>query len=141
LVIGNHKGKIGVGTGKAGDTALAIEKAAKDAKKNAIVVKTTKNMSIPHEVSSKFNSARVMIMPAPGRGIIAGSSLRDMIELGGLRDINAKILSGSKNKLNIAKATVDAFSKLEKTVKGELKVEKIDKKEDKKIFKSKTKKS
>jgi len=139
VVIGNRKGKIGVGTGKAGDTALAIEKAAKNAKKNAIIVKTTKGMSIPHEVSSKFNSARVKIMPAPGRGIIAGSALRDMIELGGLKDINAKIISGSKNKLNIAKATIDALSQLEKTVKEDLNNTK-DKKESKKPAKTSKKK-
>jgi len=120
LVVGNRKGKIGVGIGKAGDTALAIEKAAKDAKRNAIIVKTTKSMSIPHEVDAKFNSALVKIMPAKGRGIIAGSALRDIIELGGLKDINGKIISGSKNKLNIAKATVKAFQSLEKTVKGDL---------------------
>jgi small subunit ribosomal protein S5 len=117
VVVGNKKGKIGVGTGKAGDTSLAIDKAVKAAQKNTIVVKTTKGMSIPHEVEAKFNSARVIIMPAPGRGIIAGSALRDIIELGGLKDINGKIISGSKNKLNIAKAVMKAFSSLEETVK------------------------
>jgi len=121
LVIGNKKGKIGVGTGKAGDTALAIEKAAKNAQKNTVQVKTTKTMSIPHEVEAKFNSAKVKILPASGRGIIAGSALRDIIELGGLNDINGKILSGSKNKLNIAKAVIKALASLNKTVKGELK--------------------
>lgn len=110
LVVGNKKGKVGVGTGKAGDTALAIEKAAKEAQKNSIQIQTTKTMSIPHAVEAKFNSARVMIMPAPNRGIIAGSALRDVIDLGGIQDINGKILSGSKNKLNIAKATIKALS-------------------------------
>ena len=124
LVVGNKKGKIGVGTGKAGDTALAIEKAAKNAQKNTIQIKTTETMSIPHEVDAKFNSAKVIIMPAPRRGIIAGSALRDIIELGGLNDINGKIISGSKNKLNIAKATIKAFSSLEKTVKEDLKKDK-----------------
>ncbi|HRY31227.1 MAG TPA: 30S ribosomal protein S5 [Candidatus Paceibacterota bacterium] len=115
IVIGNKKGKIGVGTGKAGDTSLAIDKAVKDAQKNAIIVKTTKSMSIPHEVVAKFSSARIVIMPAPKRGVIAGSSMRDIIELGGLNDLNGKILSGSKNKLNIARATIKALSLLEKT--------------------------
>ena len=115
IVVGNRKGKIGVGTGKAGDTSLAIDKATKDAEKNAILVKTVRSMSIPHEISAKFNSARVKIIPAPKRGIIAGSALRDIIELGGLNDINAKIMSGSKNKLNIAKATLKAFKSLERT--------------------------
>lgn len=112
IVVGNRKGRIGVGIGKAGDTSLAIDKAAKDAQKNSILVNTTKKMSIPHEVSAKFNSARVTIMPAPGRGVIAGSSLRDILELGGLTDLNCKIFSGSKNKLNIAKATIAALSSL-----------------------------
>lgn len=112
IAIGDKKGRIGVGTGKAGDTALAIEKATRNAKKNMITVKTTENHSIPHEVKAKYNSARVMLMPANGRGIIAGSAIRDLIELGGLNDINAKIISGSKNKLNIAQATVKAFKTL-----------------------------
>ena len=123
VVVGDRKGKIGVGTGKAGDTTLAIEKAGKDARKNTILVKTTKSMSIPHEIEAKYNSACVKIMPAPGRGVIAGSALRDIIELGGLRDLNAKIFSGSKNKLNIARATLQAFQSLEKTVKNDLKTD------------------
>jgi small subunit ribosomal protein S5 len=116
IVVGNRKGKIGVGTGKAGDTSLAIDKATKDAQKNAVLINTTKSMSIPHEISAKFSSARVMIMPAPKRGVIAGSAMRDIIELGGLTDLNGKILSGSKNKLNIAKATIKARSSLNRTV-------------------------
>ena len=117
MVVGNKKGKIGIGTGKAGDTSFAIQKAVKNAEKNTIQVKMTKNNSIPHEVSAKYNSARVLIIPAKGRGIIAGSALRDIIELAGLKDINGKIISGSKNKLNIAKATFKAFSEIDKTVK------------------------
>lgn len=112
MAVGDKKGRIGVGTGKGGDTSLAIEKAAKNAKKNLITIKTTSNMSIPHEVTAKYSSAQVMIMPTPGRGIIAGSALRDLIELAGLKDINGKILSGSKNKLNIAQAVVKAFGQL-----------------------------
>lgn len=112
MAIGNKKGKIGVGTGKAGDTSLAIEKAVKNAKKNMIEVKTTTDMSIPHEVKAKYSSAEVIIMPTPGRGVVAGSALRDLIELAGLKDINGKILSGSKNKLNISQAVLRAFEKL-----------------------------
>lgn len=112
IAVGDRKGRIGVGTGKGGDTSLAIEKAAKSAKKNLITIKTTPNMSIPHEVKAKYSSAQVLIMPTPGRGIIAGSALRDLIELAGLKDINGKILSGSKNKLNISQAVIKAFGKL-----------------------------
>ena len=128
VVVGNRKGKIGVGSGKAGDTALAIEKAFKAAQKAAVKIRTTKSMSIPHEVDAKYNSARVIIMPAPGRGVIAGSALRDIIELGGLKDINGKIISGSKNKLNISKAVIKALTSLEQTVKEEVREEKPKKK-------------
>jgi len=114
IVVGDKKGRIGVGTGKAGDTSLAIDKAVRVAKKNAVRINTTIDMSIPHEVSAKYCSGRVKIMPAKGRGIIAGSAIRDIIILSGLKDINAKILSGSKNKLNIAQAAVKALQTLKK---------------------------
>jgi small subunit ribosomal protein S5 len=115
VIAGDRKGRVGVGTGKAGDTALAVEKATKNAKKNMIKVLTTKSMSIPHDVQSKYCSARIMIMPARGRGVIAGSSLRDVLQYAGLNDVNSKILSGSKNKLNIARASIEALKTL-KTV-------------------------
>jgi small subunit ribosomal protein S5 len=112
IVIGNHKGSVGVGTGKAGDTSLAIDKAVKNAKKSLIKIMTTKDMSIPHEVSAKYASARVVIRPAKGRGLIAGSAARDLLELAGVNDINAKIVSPSKNKLNIARGTIKALMQL-----------------------------
>lgn len=114
LVAGNRKGKVGVGTGKAGDTSLAIDKAVKNAKKNMIDVVLNKHMSIAHEVSAKFNAAIVEMQPAKGRGISAGSSVRDVIELAGIRDIGAKLRSGTKNKLNNARATIIALSLLKK---------------------------
>lgn len=112
LVAGNRKGRVGVGTGKAGDTSLAIDKALKNAKKNMIDVPLTKSTSIPHEVYAKFNSARVEIKPARGRGVAAGSSVRDVIELAGLKDVGAKLRSGTKNKLNNARAAIKALSLL-----------------------------
>ncbi len=114
IVVGDKKGRVGVGTGKAGDTSLAIDKAARIAKKNAIKVNTTSDMSIPHEVQAKYCSGIVKLMPAKGRGIIAGSAVRDIVILAGLKDINGKILSGSKNKLNIAQATIKALASLKK---------------------------
>lgn len=114
IVVGDKKGKVGVGTGKAGDTSLAIDKAVRVAKKNAISINTTSDMSIPHEVETKYSSAVVKLMPAKGRGIVAGSAVRDIIILAGLKDINGKILSGSKNKLNIAQATIQALTSLKK---------------------------
>ncbi len=112
LVAGNRKGSVGVGIGKAADTATAIEKATKDAKKNMIKVRLNKDMMIPHEVSTKYSSARVMIMPAKGRGMVAGSSVRNVLELAGIKNVRAKILSGSKNKLNNARAAIKALEQL-----------------------------
>lgn len=112
LVAGNRKGSVGVGIGKAADTATAIEKATKDAKKNMIKVRLNKDMMIPHEVSTKYSSARVMIMPAKGRGMVAGSSVRNVLELAGIKNVRAKIISGSKNKLNNARAAIKALEQL-----------------------------
>jgi small subunit ribosomal protein S5 len=112
LVAGNRKGMVGVGQGKAGDTPIAIDKALRDAKKNMIAVRTTKDMSIPHEVSAKYGGSRVKIMPAPGRGILAGSSVRTVIELAGLNGINAKILSKTKNRANNAKVAIKALNSI-----------------------------
>jgi small subunit ribosomal protein S5 len=114
VVSGDKKGKVGVGLGKAGDTSLAIDKATRNAKKNMIKVTLSPAMTIPHMVEAKFSSARVMLMPARGRGVVAGSAVRNVIELAGIKDICAKLLSGSKNKLNIARVTVRALSKLSK---------------------------
>ncbi|MFA6463702.1 MAG: 30S ribosomal protein S5 [Candidatus Paceibacterota bacterium] len=112
LVVGNHKGSVGVATGKAGDTTLAIDKAYRAAKKNAFQIRLLKNMSIPHEVQEKFKGSIVSLSPAKGKGMIAGSAARDIIELAGIKDINAKIHSPSKNKLNIAHATIKALKAL-----------------------------
>ncbi len=114
VVSGDRKGKVGVGLGKAGDTSLAIDKATRNAKKNMIKVTLSPAMVIPHMVEAKYSSARVMIMPARGRGVVAGSAVRNVIEHAGIKDVCAKLLSGSKNKLNIARATVEALKKLSK---------------------------
>jgi len=106
---------VGVGQGKATDTPLAIEKAMRDAKKNMITVNTTKNMSIPHEVEAKFSASVVKIMPAPGKGILAGSSIRTVIELAGLKDIGSKLLSRSKNSANNAYVAIKALDMLKQT--------------------------
>ena len=112
MVIGDKKGKVGVGIGKAGDTQLAIEKATRDAKKNLLVVPMNKDQHIPHDVHTKYASSEVMIMPAPGRGLVAGSSVRTVLELAGVKDVTAKIFSRSKNKLNNAKAAIEALRQL-----------------------------
>ena len=110
LVAGDRKGCIGLGLGKAGDTALAINKAVRNAKKNMLKLKLTKTMSIPHELSAKFSSSYVRLLPNKGRGLVAGSVIRDIIKLAGIKDITGKILSNSKNKLNNAKAVMDSFA-------------------------------
>lgn len=112
MVIGDKKGKVGVGIGKAGDTQLAIEKAMRNAKKNLITVPMNKDSHIPHDVHTKYASSEVMIMPAPGRGLVAGSSVRTVLELAGVKDVTAKIFSRSKNKLNNARAAVEALKQL-----------------------------
>jgi small subunit ribosomal protein S5 len=115
VVAGNRKGMVGVGIGKAGDTPLAIEKAFRDAKKNMITVNTTKAMSIPHETEAKYASSKVKIMPAPGKGILAGSSVRTVLDLAGIKEVSAKLLTRSKNSLNNAYVAVEALRKLERT--------------------------
>ena len=112
MVIGDKKGKVGVGVGKAGDTALAIEKAMRNAKKNLITVPMNKDGHIPHDVHTKYASSEVMIMPAPGRGLVAGSSVRTVLEFAGVKDVTAKLFSRSKNKLNNARAAVEALKQL-----------------------------
>lgn len=114
MVIGDKKGKVGVGIGKAGDTQLAIEKAVRDAKRNMITVPMNKDSHIPHDVHVKYASSEVMIQPAPGRGLVAGSSVRTVLEMGGVKDVTAKIFSRSKNKLNNARAAVEALKQLKK---------------------------
>ncbi len=109
VVIGNKKGSVGVGIGKATDTALAIEKAIRDAKKNMLKLKLTKTMSVPHESDSKYCSSVVVIRPAKGRGIVAGSSVRTVLEMAGMSEVSGKVLTRSKNKLNNAKATLKAL--------------------------------
>lgn len=112
LAIGDKKGSIGLGTGKGGDTALAMAKALRVARKNMFRIATTKDNSIAHEVSAKYGSSRVVIMPNRGKGLVAGSTVREMLTLGGIKNVTAKIHSGSKNKLNNSRATYQALYQL-----------------------------
>lgn len=115
LVAGNKNGEVGVGVGKASDTSLAIEKAFRDAKNNAIKFNLNKNFSIPHDTEANFGSAHVIIKSASkGQGLVAGSSVRIILDLAGVKNANAKIVSRSKNKLNNAKAAINALRKLKK---------------------------
>lgn len=127
MVIGNGKGEVGVGLGKASDTALAIEKATRDAKKHIIRVPLTAEYSIPHEVQAKYDAAIILLIPTPGKGFKAGSAVRTVLELAGVKHVSAKILSRSKNPLNNARATVLALKKLrpiERKMKKQIKEDK-----------------
>ena len=112
LVAGDRNGRIGLGTGKALDTQVAIEKAMKSAKRNMIHLKLSKTKSLPHDIEAKFKSSSVMIMPNKGRGLIAGSSARAILALAGINDVTAKFYSGTKNKLNNARATMKALEQI-----------------------------
>jgi len=105
IAIGDKKGSVGLGTGKGGDTAIAIQKALRQAKKTMFKIKTDKEMSILHEVSAKFGSSKLTIRPNHSKGLVAGSTVRDMLILAGIKNVTAKLNSGSKNKLNNARAT------------------------------------
>ena len=111
LVIGNRKGKVGVGVGKGADVSDSIQKAYSDAKKNLVEVPVIKN-TIAHDVSMKDGSARVILKPAAkGRGIVAGGAVRAVVDYAGIKDIVSKSL-GTANKLNVARATVKALDSL-----------------------------
>lgn len=112
VVIGDRKGRVGVGLGKGIDTALAIDKATRDAKKHLFTVPRTASGSIPHEVQAKYASSTVEIIPSSGRGLVAGSAMRTVLDLAGVTDVVTKIHTRSKNKLTIARATVAALKKL-----------------------------
>lgn len=117
VIAGDKKGRVGFGTGKGLDTAAAVDKAYRKAKKNLIRIPLTKDGMIPHEVSAKYSSARVELRPAPGKGIVAGSSVRDVVEIAGIKDIIGKLRSGTKNKMNNAQAAIMALSMLSKAKK------------------------
>src|SRR3989338_8773241 len=114
LVLGDKKGRVGVGLGKAADTALAIEKATRSAKRSMLTLNLTKNRSLPHNVKAKSCASRVKIRPPPGRGLVAGSSVRTVLELAGVSDVTAKILSRSHNSINNARAAIEALRNVAK---------------------------
>jgi len=110
-VIGDTKGHVGVGFGKANEVPDAIDKSKEDAKKNVYKVNIRKN-TIPHEVIGRFKSAKVIMKPAtPGTGIIAGPSVRAVMERAGVMDVLTKA-QGSRNPINIVKATFDGLKQL-----------------------------
>lgn len=114
VVVGDRKGRVGIGVAKGSDTAISLEKATRSAKKKLLKVPLTKIYSVPHEVEGKWNSAFVKIMPSykTGRGLVAGGAVRVVLSLAGVKNASAKIISSSKNKINNAKAAIEALKKI-----------------------------
>lgn len=112
VVVGNKKGQVGFGTGKAKEVPEAIKKAIEDAKKNLIKVPIVDGRTIPHEIIGKHGAGKVFLKPAGvGTGIIAGGPVRDVLELAGIHDILSKS-QGSNTPINIVRATVNGLENL-----------------------------
>ena len=112
VIVGDEHGKVGVGVGKAGDVITAVKKGVTDGKKHVINVPLTSSDSIPHPTTGRFGAAKLVLRPsAPGSGVIAGGSVRTVLELAGVKNILSKQL-GSNNLLNNARATVEGLSSL-----------------------------
>ena len=111
VVVGDEKGRVGCGMGKAAEISEAIRKGNEDAKKHLVNVSLL-NTSIPHEVKAGFGTSKVHLMPAPeGTGVIAGGAARAVLELAGVKNIRTKSY-GSNNKINMVKATIEALKQL-----------------------------
>ena len=114
VVVGNKKGKVGIGIGKSHEVTGAIQKAITKAKRELVTIKMD-GTTIPHDIKIKFKAAKILLMPAaPGTGIIAGGSIRQVVELAGIKDILSKSF-GTTNKVNTTKATFLALGKLKET--------------------------
>ncbi|PIR91835.1 30S ribosomal protein S5 [bacterium (Candidatus Gribaldobacteria) CG_4_10_14_0_2_um_filter_41_16] len=112
VAVGNKKGKIGIGVAKGKDVQQAVEKATRLAQRHIIIIPVVQD-TIPHETWAKFGPAQVLLKPqGKGLGLVAGGVVRVICSLSGIKDISSKLLSRSRNKLNIAQATIEALKKL-----------------------------
>lgn len=110
--IGDKKGRVGVGIAKGKDVAIAVEKATRRAKRDAVSIPITKDGSIPHDISIKFKASKILFKPAPkGTGVKAGGVVRILCDLAGIQNITAKML-GTNNKIINAQAVIEAFKKI-----------------------------
>jgi small subunit ribosomal protein S5 len=113
IVLGDERGRIGIGVAKGLDVQQAIAKAKADAKKNMLTIKLKDSRTISHEVMAKYSAAKVLIKPASkGHGLRAGGSVRFVLAFAGIKDATAKILGRTPNKLTNAMATIEALKKL-----------------------------
>ncbi len=111
VVVGDKKGRVGMGTAKAAEVPMAVEKATKAAKKNLVTVPVV-NGTVPYEAIGKFSTTRIIILPSKaGTGVIAGGAARSVFELAGYTDITSKI-HGSTNKINTVRATLNALKNM-----------------------------
>ncbi len=123
MVVGDGKGRVGIGVSKGLDVAQAIEKGTKDAQRKMILVPIAKG-TIPHEVEAHFGASHVLLRPQKtGRGLVAGGVTRIICEKAGIKNISAKLLSKTHNKLNNALATIQALQKLKMRKSGVTPVE------------------
>lgn len=112
VVIGDEKGKVGVGIAKGLDVAQAVAKAKSNAQKNILNINIV-GKTIPHEVEAKFSAAKIRLKPAKiGHGMMAGGAARTVLSLAGIKDVTAKALGRTPNKLTNALATIEALKKL-----------------------------
>ncbi len=117
VVVGDKKGRVGIGSAKGQDVQEAIEKATKVAQKAVVKVEMTENGTIPYEVKAKFGAAVVLLKPqSEGRGLVAGGTVRTICSMAGIENISGKIIGNTRNKLNNGKATIKALQSL-KTAK------------------------
>jgi small subunit ribosomal protein S5 len=112
VAVGDQNGRVGLGFGKANEVSDAISKANQDARKNLKKIYLTNKKNIPHDIIGKFKGSNVVIRPAtPGTGVIAGGAVRMIMEAVGVHDVLTKVI-GSKNQLNVAKATLNGLLSL-----------------------------